>query len=248
MRIPGLALGIAAMLAPALAGCSGSGNDNRAEKEYDKILSDSIRNLEAEIDSCNSAIDALRENEDMWMRDFVTIDDPRHAAPYMIFSSFQDKYPPAGTGLIARMADNGQFELVATLNNGRFNHITVTAGNHSATSDTVPHDGALNYTAGGLNTVLFTGPGADRIGHLIADNDLDIVKVLYFDKKQTGSYQIPNDYCKMITATFEFYNSRREINRLERRVPMLHRKIDILRSHIDNNSRRNEAKEKERES
>lgn len=226
-----LALAIAAM---GIAGCkSNNESANRSQADYTRSLDDSIAVITQEIDSCNSAIGTLRNQTDVWLRDFVTVDNPREAGPYIIFHSFRNQYPPKGTGLIARLADNGQFELIASLKGTRFNQITVSGPTPSATasSEVVPYDQALNYMADGLNTVLFTGPKADSIGHLISDNQLNDIKVIYIDNRQVGSWKMPVDTRKMIMASYQLYAGQKETNRLERRIPMLSRKIEILRMH-----------------
>lgn len=214
--------------------CSG-GNDKqkKAEADYLRSMDDSIAVLNQEIDSCNSAIQSLRTSEDIWLHDFTTVSNPREAAPYIIYSAAKDKYPPKSTGLLARLADNGQFELIASLTGGTFDQIVVESSGESISSEVIPPDQALNYTAGGLNTVLFTGPSADSIGQLIADNDLSTIKLIFMKGKPVNSINIPQMERTMIMASYQFYAAQKEINRLERRIPMLANKIKILRVHKD---------------
>lgn len=213
------------------AGCNSKNSDRDAGKDYAKSLDDSIAALKTRIDSCDLAIKDLKAQEDEWLVDFTTVSDPRQAAPYMIYSDMKDVYPPKNTGIMARLADNGQFELIAALRGSRFNSISVISGENSASSDIVPPDQALNYTVDGLTIVLFTGPNADAIGKLIADNDLNDIKVVFNNGKPVKTIQISNEYKKMIMASYQLYADRRECNRLERMIPMLSRKIDILRNH-----------------
>lgn len=223
-----------ALMLPGLGACSGKkDNAEQARADYAQSLQDSVTALKAEIDSCNDNIAMLRERQDVWLRDFTTVANEREAAPYMIYTPFKEKYPPASTSLMARLAENGQFELVAACSGKRFNSITVTAPSVSATSDVVPADQALNYMAGNLNVVMFTGTAADSIGHLIADNQLNDITVTFVNNGPVASWKMPLDYSKMIMATYELYASQRDMNAMERRIPMLSRKIDLLRRHID---------------
>lgn len=226
-----LGLAMAAMM--PLTSCTGNSDKDKARREYVSGLNDSIQALKSEIDSCNAQISILQEQQDVWLRDFTTVSNSREAAPYMIFNGFQDKYPPTSTGLIARLAENGQFELIASLKGARFDRITVTSDSESATSDVVPADQALNYTADGLTTVLFTGTRADSIGRLIADNDLNNIRVVYLNGNPVSTWSLPVSYRNMIMASFQLYDAQRTIGRLERRVPLLNRKIDLLRVHQD---------------
>ena len=47
------------------------------------------------------------------------------------------------------------------------------------------------------------------------------------------AWRIPESDAKMIAYTYQLYSTQRELNRLERRVPMLHEKINLLRAHKD---------------
>ena len=124
------------------------------------------------------------------------------------------------------------------------NSITVTAPSVSATSEIVPADQALNYMAGNLNVVMFTGTAADSIGHLIADNQLNDITVTFVNNGPVASWKMPLDYSKMIMATYELYASQRDMNAMERRIPMLSRKIDLLRRHLDRSGNNQDKEQK----
>ena len=215
----------------AMQGCKGGNNREKAQQDYLRSLDDSIAVASQEIDSCHSSIEALRHQEDVWMRDFQTISNPREAGAYMVYADAKGLYPPKGTTLVARLADNGQFELIGNLANGRFDQITVTGPESTATSDVVAPDQALNYTVDGTTTVLFTGPKVDEIGQLIADNELNEIKVTFLNGKAVGSTVLGTAQKRMITASYELYAAQKETNRLERRMQMLTQKVNILRLH-----------------
>lgn len=232
LRCLGIIAGLVLILIPVA--CTGNRQaEDKARATYKLSLKDSIESMRLQIDSCNNTISVLKQNQDEWLQNFTTVSNDREVAPYIIYTDFRSKYPPQGTGLIARLAENGQFELVASLSGARFTSITVTAPDGSASSETIAPDQALNYMAGGLNTVLFTGSKADSIGNLIADNQLNPITVTFVGKGPVKTWKMPDDYSKMIMATFRLYDSQKRINMLERRVSMLNRKISLLRSHID---------------
>lgn len=229
-------LGITALLSLFMIPVACTGNrhaEDNARATYKLSLKDSVEALRMQIDSCNNTISELKQKQDVWLRDFTAVSSSREVEPYIILSDFRSKYPPKSTGLIARLAENGQFELVASLGGARFTSITVTAPDRSASSEIVIPDQALNYMAGGLNTVLFTGSKADSIGQLIADNQLNPITVTFVGNGPVKVWKIPDDYSKMIMTTFQMYDTQKRINMLERRIPMLNRKISLLRSHID---------------
>lgn len=226
-----LTLGLIAMLGLG-GGCTGTGKkDHKAD--YSMALQDSIATVRAEIDSCRMAMENADHRRLEWSDDFITVANDREAAPYMIYNSFVDKYPPQSTCIIARLAENGQFELIGALTGSRFDRLTVTAAGESAETDVIAPDQARNYMAGGLNTVMFDGPGADAVGHLIADNELDDITVTFMNNgRPVRSWKVPADNARMIMATYEYYSILRDINSMQLRIPMLERKIKILQRHI----------------
>lgn len=205
----------------------------KARADYDRALSDSIEIIRQEIDSCNAQITLLRNNINGRLDSFTTVSEPREAGSYMILSSYRNRYPLSSTGLVARINDNGQFELIAALSGKPFDRITVQGPADTATSAVVPNDQALNYRTASLTTVLFTGATADSIGQVIADNELNPLTLTYLQSAPVQSWTIPADNAKMIAYTYLFYKDTRELSRLERRVPMLHEKINLLRLHKD---------------
>ena len=232
MKIKKIFIGIAVI---SLMGSCVSRTDEgeKAKADYDRALSDSIEIIRQEIDSCDSQISMLRSKINGWVGDFTTVSNPREAGSYMILNSFKNKYPLSSTGLVARINDNGQFELVAALSGKPFDCIVVQGPADTATSSVVPNDQALNYRTAALTTVLFTGPAADSIGGVISDNELNPLKVTYMQGKPVQTWNIPAENARMIAYTYRFYKSTRELSRLERRVPMLHEKINLIRLHKD---------------
>lgn len=224
-----------AILVGALPSCSGGEKEKgaTAQAKYEESLRNSLNEATRRADSCENQIKSLRAQQDEWINEFTTVSNPREAASYMIFTSCQKDYPPKGTGLIARMADNAQFELIASLSGGRFNQITVESGAETVTSGIVPADQALNYMVDGLNVVLFTGPEADAIGKFIADNELNNIRVIYQNGKATGTMLLSTDKRNMIMRTYQFYAAQREINHLERMVSKISKEKEIIKSHME---------------
>ena len=161
----GLSVKIAAVSLIALAaGCVSRNNEKgeQARAEYAQSLGDSIAGIERQIDSCNNNIGALRDHVGELLRDFTTVANPREAGSYIIMTPFKGRYPLKSTGLLARINDNGQFELIAALSGKAFDQITVNGPSVTASSAVVPHDQALNYRTASLTTVSFIGAEPPR--------------------------------------------------------------------------------------
>lgn len=218
-----------------LSACGGTNHDSKQAKEdYKNSLNDSIEAIKVEIDSCNSQIEILREKVNVWLRDFSTVSNPREVAPYIIYTPAKDKYPLTSTGVMARMNDSGQLELVAALAGNHFDQISVTAGDESLSSSVVPNDQALNYRTDNLTTVMFSGQAADSIANLIADNELNPVSLSYINGgKPVIAMKLSDFEKKTVSYTYLLYKNSNELHRLELRVPMLHEKINLIRLHQD---------------
>lgn len=217
-----------------LASCGGKTDKEKARNDYRQALTDSISAAERQIDSCENRIAVLNNEISERLADFTDVTNPREVEGYYIFKGWESKYPLSSTGVIARISHNEQLELIAALQGGVFNTLEAQAPDVSATTSTVPHDQALNYRREGLNTVMFSGAQADSVAALIADNELNPVKIVFLDNsKPVKSMEIDNGCKKMIAATWMLYSSRRELGSLERRVMLLREKINLLRAHRD---------------
>lgn len=226
-------IGVLALLA---AGCGSGNKGEQARADYNRSLGDSIEIARQEIDSCDNQIKVLRDKVGRWLLDFTEVNNPREAGSYLIYTKMKDAYPLTKTGLMARINDNGQFELVAVLNPGQFDQIGVSSGEKEARSAVVPNDQALNYRNGQMTTVMFSGKEADEVGQLIAANAINTVKLSFYnngDIRVTNPISTPT--LNMILATWQLYSDQREANRLERRAQMLHEKVNVLRAHRDRN-------------
>lgn len=233
LLIKGIISGGLMVVLTVMGACSGKKENKTVQRDYFAELRDSVSLIKSEIDSCKNAMESIDHRRVEWSRDFTTIANDREVAPYSIFNSFADNYPPTTTCVIARLAENGQFELIGALTGSRFDRLSVTAAGETVSTATIAPDQARNYMADGLNTVMFDGPEADNVGHLIADNELDEITVTFLNGgRAVKMWKMPTDYAKMVMATYEYYAQIKELDRLQRRIPMLERKLQILNRHL----------------
>lgn len=227
---------IAILPALLLASCAGGNADkDKAKNDYRQALADSITAAQRNVDSCENRLKVMTDNVNQWMRDFTVVNNSREVEGYYIFNGWQNRYPLQSTGMVARISNGERLELIAALKGSTFNAVMVESGEKSATTAVVPHDQALNYRREGLNTVMFAGAEADSVAQMIADNELNVIKVIFLENgKPKGSWQIPEDYKKMISATWMLYSSRQQQMRLEAEMKKEFKKIEILRTHLDN--------------
>lgn len=229
------------IIAPAmaillLAASSCSVKKTKSEEEREQwlySLNDSISKYKGEIDSATSALTASQTEVGEMISNFEHVSNPREVEGYYIYNGWKNRYPLQQTGLVARITEDERFELIAVLSGGNFNQIMVSGGSGEAFTKVVPHDQALNYRAGKLNTVCFYGGAADTVGMYISDNMPDNLTVTYLNGGKTSSFKLPADEKEMIAATYQLYAAQKESNRLERAIPMLSKRIDSCRRMLE---------------
>ncbi len=216
-----------------LASCAHKNESGeKAQKIYQNSMEDSVRNIIAEIDSCNDVASSLADKINGLLPEFRAVDNSREVEGYTIFQGWEKRYPLQSTGLVARLSNSRQLELVGVLKGGEFDQIRVNVPSASAVSSVVPFDQALNYRQNGLNTVMFTGKEADEIARLIADNELNPITVSFLKEgKVAGTWKMPNDYAKMVSMTYILYSSNKEMQALTQRSLLLTEKLKLLRRH-----------------
>ena len=219
-----------------LGGCAHKNESGKkAIESYSQALSDSIRNVTAEIDSCNDVSTTLTDKINNLLPEFRAVEKSREVEGYMIFQGWENKYPLTSTGVVARLSASRQLELVAVLKGGNFDQIRVNGPQSSASSSVVPNDQALNYRQDGMNTVMFTGKEADEVANLIADNELNPVTITFLNNGKTvGSYKLPHDNAKMITMTYLLYSTQKEQMGVAQKSILLGEKLKLLREHQEN--------------
>lgn len=204
-------------------------------------LQDSINLYEKQTDEVRISLEEARRHTAELAEGFEYVKRPREVEGYFIRSGWSGRYPLTSTGLIARITEDMRFELIAALNGAHFNEIAVTAAGRTVSSGVVPHDQALNYRAGSLNTVCFFGEKADSVGSFIffAANASVPSRLNFLEGKPTRSMAIPADVSAMIAATWRFYEARIAMRDLEKELPRLAGKIAACRRLLD--ARENEG-------
>lgn len=224
------------LLIPFVVASCGGNKEKKEDKEqsYKVALQDSINACQAKIDSCSARIEELSATLDSNLSEFAYVENAREVEGYYILKNWQSRYPLQSTGIIARMNKGEQLELCAVLKGGTFDRIEVSNGESSVSSAVVPHDQALNYRRDGITTVMFSGNECDEVGNFIAANELNNLKLVFLEAgKVKSSWTIPADYKKMLSTTAVTAASAKELHSLELQSTMLHKKMDIIRKHLE---------------
>ncbi len=206
-------------------GCVSRKEQPSKHKEWLESLNDSIADMRMSIDSINYLISELNDSVAGMLGSFERVDNPRYVEGFTIFKGWSKKYPLTSTGLVARMKDDENLELIAALRGGTFTEIDVAAGGEHARSETMPYDKALNYRSGNLNTVAFSGGKADTIAMLIAGNP-NVEVIVTFSGK--NSHKLTAGEKEMIGATYRLVAANKESKRLQRILPVAQEKIRVM--------------------
>lgn len=220
----------------SLLSCGNKNKKTEAAQEHEEWLAslpDSIDYYTAEKQKAEEKIKLLHDSVTKMLPKFVFVNNQLHASGYTILRSWEMSYPLTATGIIARITAEEEFEIVAALDGSTFTSLeAVTNDGKKAYSDTIKWDQALNYRVGTLNIVSFQGKANDDIAELIA-NSHDQVTIVYKNPASAGSIRLTPETQHKFRETWLLYRTQKDVEHLEHTVPLLSRKIDILRSKID---------------
>lgn len=210
----------------------------QAEREaWEASLPDSLARVEHQMDSVRTEITTLSADMERMLPDFDYVNNPREVEGYYIAKAWKAGYPLKSTGLMARLTQGENLELIAALSGSAvFNQIRVEVDGQTAETSVVPHDQALNYRMAGLNTVCFSDSAANSVAALIASppsGGRGANIIFLNDGKQTGSLSYPAKSQSVMTATWNLYSTRSSIQHDERLIPLLARKAALLTDKIE---------------
>lgn len=210
---------------------------SRNADKYDNwkaSLADSVAILEKERTLAEDSLTCAYNTVDSLLKEFAYVENPREVEGYTILKSARGSYPLTRTGMMARISKAEGFELVAALSGAPFSRVTVSDGHRTVSSATVLPDQGLNYRSGSLTTILFTGSEADSIGMLISSAVSGKVRVAYFGNSgQVSAITLSPTDTDVISRTWKLAYARREVHRLEMTLPLVSRKIDLLRRQME---------------
>lgn len=235
MRIKWFIFSSLVLVTMSLISCKGlKKSDAEIEREeWIKSFDDSIAyyksqiaDMEIRLGDDNSVIAGLLD-------DFEYVSHPRQVTGYYLLKGWQNKIPMKKTGIYARINDDENLELIATLSGGTFNRISVSNGREEVESAAVPYDQALNYRHNNLNTVCFYGTAADSVAEFIGVNEPDKLTITFIDGSKNKKAVIAGDEKNMIARTWELFSYKKEARELQRNIWIYSKKIDAYRRMLE---------------
>ncbi|MCH5228369.1 MAG: hypothetical protein J1F12_00035 [Muribaculaceae bacterium] len=167
------------------------------------------------------------------LQDFEFIKNPREVSGYYLLKGWKSKIPFTTTAIYARVNENHNLELIATLAGATFNKIGVGNGASEFYSETVPHDQAFNFRHERFNTVYFEGGKADTIAEYISLNKAGKVTLEFLETKRKKLFMIPQDEKDMISQTWDLYSLQTAARDLQKELWINSRKIETFRRMMD---------------
>lgn len=194
--------------------------ENWYESFADSIIyyENEAKQIEQCLENINSRISSLLNN-------FEKVSKAREVTGYYLLKGWNNKIPLQTTGIYARINENENLEIIATLAGGTFNQIEI--GNFC--SEVVRHDQALNYRHPTFNTVFFTGGKADTIAQYISNHESENLKLYFVEGGRKTSFILPLNEKEMISKTWNLYNNQTEAHKLQKELAICSRKIDTFR-------------------
>lgn len=160
---------------------------------------------------------------------FRTVNDPRLVEPYTIAKAAPGNLY-SRTGIEARVTPEGAFSIISSLNGPKIRHtsITLSHGNESATSESVPVGSEANYSINGSETVTFSVHKCDTIGEFAANHDNMPLK-LTFNGNKSHSIKLSPKEVHTIADTYRLATTRQEVIMLTKKKEILRAKLQLAR-------------------
>lgn len=229
------------ILAPAvvLLCCTAcSGPAGRGEKSPSQIeqryaawltsLNDSVDSLQNLYNISEQRLAELRANVDSSQQLYEVVADPVLVEKYRVPRGWRGYDSTRGTGILARLLEDGTVEVIATHSGAPFSAITLSCDGESISSATVPPDGSLNTTNGGVTRVAFND--ALSLARFVADR---VSKPVTLSFSGRGSIKLSDRQKKMMSDVAALPTALKEVNELERNMPVIYNKIQVFRNKIE---------------
>ena len=201
--------------------------------QWIESLHDSISQIIKERSEDSIRIAGLRTEIESDLSRFTQVANQREVEPYYILTSARGRYPLASTGIMARITNGMQFELVAALSGQKFDAVRICLTENpqtNVTSSVIPPDQGLNYTSSdGLTVVAFSGTMNAPLGEFVSENLEAPLSVEYLmNGGVRKTLPITQNIKETIAATWHLTNSRTLLDSLENIQVINARKLEIL--------------------
>lgn len=164
-----IAFGLCAALCAGASGCSGEGSEDggrkmtAAAREHAAMrasLKDSAALYKERAEALQPQIEALSAEFDSLVNNLEVDARPEYVEHYRVAKGWKGYDTMAGTGILARLLENGDVEVVVSSTAAPFSSVTLSSGSESVSTQSVAKGSGLNYTVGKVTRVTFIGADA----------------------------------------------------------------------------------------
>lgn len=235
--------GLVVLMSSAVCGCGSSGDKNgdsltpaarqhaalRASlRDSAAFYSQSAAEIESELDSVKSEFEILVSGMDATDRgDYVEI--------YRVAKGWRGYDTMAGTGVLARLLENGDVEVVASSASGPFSSVTLSADGESVVTKPVKEGGGLNYTVGNITRVTFIGADALALCDFAEEHKGETMTLSYVGAK-TSVLKLSSSQADMLAFFGRITAVKKRLDTLERAYMVAFNKQMLYQSEVRKDS------------
>ncbi len=219
-----LSLGLCTVLCAGAAGCGTDSKDAKgdgmtpAAREHAAMrasLRDSAALYRQRAEELQPQIEALQAEFDS-LSGILELDArPEYVEHYRVAKGWKGYDTMAGTGILARLLENGDIEVVASSASGSFTSVTLSSGGESATTQSVAEGSGLNYTVGNVTRVTFIGADASALCGFAAAHKGSPLKLTYNGAK-TSSVTLTSRQADMLAFIGEIVEVKNRLDQLDK--------------------------------
>ncbi len=184
--------------------------------------------LESKIDSAKKQFDELvSKMEATSPEEYVEI--------YRVLRGWRGYDTMAGTGIIARLLENGDVEVVASSASGPFSSVSLSAGGESVSTQPVKSGSGLNYTVGNVTRVTFIGADALALCDFAEAHEGDALTLTYNGSK-TSVLKLTPSQAEMLSFFGRITAAKKQLDTYEKSYMVAFNKQMLYRSEVRKDS------------
>lgn len=165
-----------------------------------EMLQDSVAIYRAQAEELLPEVESLKKEFDSLNNKLVTDNGTEGIEKYRVLPGWKGYDPMSKSGIIARLLESGDIEIVATSTSGAFSSISLSAGGQSVSTGSVSSGSGLNYTVGNTTRVTFIGKEALNLCNFAKSHSNSTI-TLNFKGGSNSSVSLSKSQTEML-ATF----------------------------------------------
>ena len=186
----------------------------REHAAFRASLRDSMNLYNSSAASLKSETDTLqKEFEALYSR--LEVDDRKeYVEIYRVAKGWKNYDTMSGTGLLARILENGNVEVIASSDKGSFSSIELSSEGDRFITEKVPESAGFNYTVGNQSRVTFSGNDALAICNFALSHKDSAIKVIFRGAK-SNTISLTNAQIEMLAIIAETVGIKEKLDKTQ---------------------------------